>query len=271
MFFQNIFLFCFFTRLRSERCNFYIISYSAEFVKCFFWNFLLKYFVHTFLFTLGSFSLSFRSVWISFSLFQDSLSIISYFVCFVKRFFKKLLVFFLGFFGILWKPSGSLNPFSLSFTRLFLRFFALSVSQLIYYTTFFAVCQQFLLSFLLFVWLHRRCAFVFSFWQRFAQLSGDFFRPFAIITLLFLFIRLFCSSFCLYFYMLLDLLSHYSILYLTNPKAVSHAIFWTTDIGHFATYRRLSAVDRYIIAVRRCYRSIRRMQDRCSLVLSFAV
>ena len=137
--------------------------------QVFFWNFLLKYFVHTFLFTLRSFSLSFRSVWISFSLFQDSLSIISYFVCFVKRFFKKLLVFFLGFFGILWKPSGSLNPFFLSFTRLFLRFFALSVSQLIYYTTFFAVCQHFLLSFLLFVWLHRRCAFVFRFWQRFAQ------------------------------------------------------------------------------------------------------
>ncbi len=37
------------------------------------------------------------------------------------------------------------------------------------------------------------------------------------------------------------------------------------------TYRRLSAVDRYIIAVRRCYRSIRRMQDRCSLFLWFAV
>ena len=37
------------------------------------------------------------------------------------------------------------------------------------------------------------------------------------------------------------------------------------------TYRRLSAVDRYIIAVRRCYRSKRRMQDRCSLVLWIAV
>ena len=33
----------------------------------------------------------------------------------------------------------------------------------------------------------------------------------------------------------------------------------SADIGYFVTFRRLSAVDRYIIAVRRCYRSIRRM------------
>lgn len=33
--FSKYFLFCFFTRRRSERCNFYIVSYSAEFVKCF--------------------------------------------------------------------------------------------------------------------------------------------------------------------------------------------------------------------------------------------
>ena len=41
----------------------------------------------------------------------------------------------------------------------------------------------------------------------------------------------------------------------------------SADTDSQVTYRRLSAVDRYIIAVRRCYRSIRRMQDRCSLVL----
>lgn len=167
MFFQNIFYFVFSLGFALSDATF-ILYHTQLSLSSAFWNFLLKYFVHTF-FTHRSFSLSFRSVWISFSLFQDSLNIISYFICFVKRFFKKLSVFFLGFFGILWKPSGSLNPFFLSFTRLFLRFFLLSVSQLIYYTTFFAVCQHFLLSFLLFVWLHRRCAFTFSFWQRFAQ------------------------------------------------------------------------------------------------------
>ena len=33
----------------------------------------------------------------------------------------------------------------------------------------------------------------------------------------------------------------------------------SADIARQVTFRRLSAVDRYIIAVRRCYRSIRRM------------
>ena len=36
--------------------------------------------------------------------------------------------------------------------------------------------------------------------------------------------------------------------------------FCSADTDSQVTYRRLSAVDRYIIAVRRCYRSIRRMQ-----------
>ena len=35
----------------------------------------------------------------------------------------------------------------------------------------------------------------------------------------------------------------------------------SADTDSQVTYRRLSAVDRYIIAVRRCYRSICRMQD----------
>lgn len=109
MFFQNIFYFVFSLGFALSDATF-ILYHTQLSLSSVFWNFLLKYFVHTFLFTLRSFSLPFRSVWISFSLFQDSLNIISYFVCFVKRFFKKLLVFFLRFFGILWKPSGSLNP-----------------------------------------------------------------------------------------------------------------------------------------------------------------
>lgn len=121
MFFQNIFYFVFSLGFALSDATF-ILYHTQLSLSSVFWNFLLKHFVHTFLFTLRSFSLSFRSVWISFSLFQDSLNIISYFVCFVKRFFKKLSVFFLRFFGILWKPSGSLNPFSLALLAFFFVF-----------------------------------------------------------------------------------------------------------------------------------------------------
>ena len=199
MLFQNIFYFVFSLGFALSDATF-ILYHTQLSLSSVFWKFLLKYFVHTFLFTLRSFSLSFRSVWISFSLFQDSLNIISYFVCFVKRFFKKLSVFFLRFFGILWKPSGSLNPFFLSFTRLFLRFFlALCESAYLLYdilcclstgfAEFFAVCRVAQLHALVFFALMVFCTI------------GLFFSlcSFAIINLLFLFIRLFCSSFCLYF------------------------------------------------------------------------
>ena len=92
VFFQNIFYFVFSLGFALSDATF-ILYHTQLSLSSAFWNFLLKHFVHTFLFTLRSFSLSFRSVWISFSLFQDSLNIISYFVCFVKRFFKKLFGF----------------------------------------------------------------------------------------------------------------------------------------------------------------------------------
>ena len=111
--FSKYFLFCFLTRFRSERCNFYIISYSAEFVKCFlkisFEIFRSHFSFYSRVF-LASLLLKIRSIFPS--PFRDSLNIISYIVRFVKRFFRKSFsAFLLRFFRILWKPSGSLNPF----------------------------------------------------------------------------------------------------------------------------------------------------------------